>query len=142
MLKPHRFQLCKIHFPPAAFRRLCVETPCGAMPTPLSLPAAFRRLCVETAGTRDPDAYDPAAFRRLCVETAGTRDPDAYDPAAFRRLCVETSKILAAAFWAAAQPPSGGCVLKLTFGNAHDDDLRQPPSGGCVLKRPFGRESW
>ena len=32
-----------------------------------------------------------------------------------------------------AQPPSGGCVLKLCFaGKATSRD--QPPSGGCVLK--------
>ena len=33
---------------PAAFRRLCVETPKIARLACLSTPAAFRRLCVET----------------------------------------------------------------------------------------------
>ena len=34
-------------------------------------PAAFRRLCVETQGRLKIVPYgDPAAFRRLCVETS------------------------------------------------------------------------
>ena len=55
-------------------------------------PAAFRRLCVETANRVDiGGGHGPAAFRRLCVETCG-----------IRRICPHT-----------AQPPLGGCVLKL-----------------------------
>ena len=34
---------------PAAFRRLCVETPVTNPQNPKATPAAFRRLCVETA---------------------------------------------------------------------------------------------
>ena len=54
----------------------------------------------------------PAAFRRLCVETAMV-EPKYWKPlpAAFRRLCVETN-FSASACLTAAQPPSGGCVLK------------------------------
>ena len=37
-------------------------------------------------------------------------------PAAFRRLCVETDLKLRR-FWTLAQPPSGGCVLKLSLTN-------------------------
>ena len=33
-----------------------------------------------------------------------------------------------------AQPPSGGCVLKLTGQNVIIVIDHQPPSGGCVLK--------
>ena len=38
-------------------------------------------------------------------------------PAAFGRLCVETHKALKHKAENAAQPPSGGCVLKLAGGN-------------------------
>ena len=33
-----------------------------------------------------------------------------------------------------AQPPSGGCVLKLISLKRRDTAFFQPPSGGCVLK--------
>ncbi len=32
------------------------------------------------------------------------------------------------------QPPSGGCVLKLSDGLFRQLRIGQPPSGGCVLK--------
>ena len=77
---------------PAAFGRLCVETPqtgrarryqrqppsggcvlkhaCQHQPKNLSEPAAFGRLCVETLITGLPGmGKTPAAFGRLCVET-------------------------------------------------------------------------
>ena len=38
----------KCLFKPAAFRRLCVETPFTSKCVLYSHPAAFRRLCVET----------------------------------------------------------------------------------------------
>ena len=61
--------------PPAAFRRLCVETLIGNSGEFVKIPpAAFRRLCVET--TEDlpklTQIFTPAAFRRLCVETLDT----------------------------------------------------------------------
>ena len=34
-----------------------------------------------------------------------------------------------------AQPPSGGCVLKLNNEDGLFKMKLQPPSGGCVLKR-------
>ena len=34
----------------------------------------------------------------------------------------------------AAQPPSGGCVLKLSNPSRREFLSNQPPSGGCVLK--------
>ena len=34
-----------------------------------------------------------------------------------------------------AQPPSGGCVLKLILFSLHQAVFPQPPSGGCVLKQ-------
>ena len=37
---------------PAAFRRLCVETPQAASSKMTAAPAAFRRLCVETLSGR------------------------------------------------------------------------------------------
>ena len=60
---------------------------------------------------------DPAAFRRLCVETLNRQQIDA----------------------AKAQPPSGGCVLKLRLRRACTGLLIQPPSGGCVLKQVMSR---
>ena len=33
------------------------------------------------------------------------------------------------------QPPSGGCVLKPTINGTNSDYKCQPPSGGCVLKQ-------
>ena len=33
------------------------------------------------------------------------------------------------------QPPSGGCVLKLTKQICGICSIMQPPSGGCVLKQ-------
>ena len=37
------------------------------------------------------------------------------------------------------QPPSGGCVLKLTSFNNWLKWQAQPPSGGCVLKQYLGK---
>ena len=34
----------------------------------------------------------------------------------------------------AAQPPSGGCVLKPHVTTCNNNQDTQPPSGGCVLK--------
>ena len=57
---------------------------------------------------------NPAAFRRLCVETWRYRAVRRnVAPAAFRRLCVETTYTVSGQR-AGNQPPSGGCVLKLT----------------------------
>ena len=55
-----------------------------------------------------------AAFGRLCVETIlSSGIPLTKSAAAFGRLCVETDMHI----WAIniiVQPPSGGCVLKLS----------------------------
>ena len=83
---------------PAAFGRLCVETFATDFGAPIEAPAAFGRLCVETINLRESgDAIFPAAFGRLCVETLG------FDFAALSD----------------CQPPSGGCVLKLSFHTVH-----------------------
>ena len=58
-------------------------------------------------------------------------------PAAFRRLCVETKNMTLKPPVRIAQPPSGGCVLKLTILAVGRPLLGQPPSGGCVLKRQY-----
>ena len=120
---------------PAAFGRLCVETPLNFFAIVNNFPAAFGRLCVETASRRIPahcvyqppsggcvlkpfwvinhsSFSSPAAFGRLCVETLWTSLrclPSR--SAAFGRLCVETSKC-APKKASPSQPPSGGCVLK------------------------------
>ena len=54
-------------------------------------------------------------------------------PAAFGRLCVETQPP-AATPPTPPQPPSGGCVLKLSEPEKLAGADCQPPSGGCVLK--------
>ena len=57
--------------------------------------------------------YAAAAFGRLCVETGLTmRVCRRATAAAFGRLCVETVEIMRDVL-SKAQPPSGGCVLKL-----------------------------
>ena len=77
----------------------------------------------------------PAAFGRLCVETINPVISSARKtPAAFGRLCVETFGLVVALF-VLLQPPSGGCVLKLSVGFAGSTGVCQPPSGGCVLKQ-------
>ena len=77
----------------------------------------------------------PAAFGRLCVETfQGRLTPELSRPAAFGRLCVETGKADDDALKIRAQPPSGGCVLKLAGIDESEESENQPPSGGCVLK--------
>ena len=77
-------------------------------------PAAFGRLCVETVlPLARGFVLAPAAFGRLCVETyLAQSDPEYKAPAAFGRLCVETNCIIIDDPHK-AQPPSGGCVLKL-----------------------------
>ena len=144
---------------PAAFGRLCVETvplalwhadcpaqpPSGGCVLKQSIvekfqidanPAAFGRLCVETiVKLSDRDHVRPAAFGRLCVETLyGAAVYMAQPPAAFGRLCVETSPAAPYPYPDGAQPPSGGCVLKLSVSNTRRYAVIQPPSGGCVLK--------
>ena len=62
------------------------------------------------------------------------------NPAAFRRLCVETAKLRTNGF-APNQPPSGGCVLKLSAKVVFMTKDGQPPSGGCVLKPKSSRNT-
>ena len=115
VLKRHQAANTIFSYPPAAFRRLCVETNRSCSANTVSRPAAFRRLCVETMlliakyeGFIQPPSGGcvlkptlnkkplskclPAAFRRLCVETTPISCCilSAVLPAAFRRLCVET----------------------------------------------------
>ena len=101
---------------PAAFGRLCVET-LSVNPSPLqNSPAAFGRLCVETICLRRTQGISsrPAAFGRLCVETNRLSIKTTFSaPAAFGRLCVETFRRPRLLNKDVAQPPSGGCVLKL-----------------------------
>ena len=55
-----------------------------------------------------------AAFGRLCVETFSAEGkPAPEEAAAFGRLCVETDVATLIVVTISAQPPSGGCVLKL-----------------------------
>ena len=104
------------------------------------MPAAFRRLCVET-----PDilatyrSFQPAAFRRLCVETTiaassclhrWTQPPSGG--------CVLKHTDNPTSTPDRRQPPSGGCVLKHYQDVVFDSLPPQPPSGGCVLKPYWG----
>ena len=108
----------KIQARPAAFGRLCVETFSISKTFIKIKPAAFGRLCVETIIRRAlaVHAASPAAFGRLCVETmhAMGRGPSKH-PAAFGRLCVETEFTVHSYSDYYVQPPSGGCVLKLSL---------------------------
>ena len=90
-------------------KQTAANPPCPARP-----PAAFRRLCVETRQTKSaPPKQNPAAFRRLCVETMVSSSASKPRlPAAFRRLCVETAQPRKPRLGQSGQPPSGGCVLK------------------------------
>ena len=146
---------------PAAFRRLCVETenPCraqGAIYQPPSGGCVLKHVGARQTNAPEPDQppsggcvlklrrlkirqsrNKPAAFRRLCVETVEIgRKYVISVPAAFRRLCVETISVIKSSV-KRAQPPSGGCVLKLYLIPIAIAMLGQPPSGGCVLKQPF-----
>ena len=56
-----------------------------------------------------------ATFGWLCVETGQLRASSwVMSAATFGWLCVETERALAAGGMEGAQPPSGGCVLKLS----------------------------
>ena len=131
--RPSRFVQTR---PPAAFRRLCVETNSTQPENYCLIPAAFRRLCVETPHSWHRLLYPvPAAFRRLCVETKyGIVGRIRAFPAAFRRLCVETAVHTKTIVHRPCQPPSGGCVLKPARRWPSTALCGQPPSGGCVLK--------
>ena len=56
--------------------------------------------------------------------------------AAFVRLCVETVVSPTPAH-VVVQPPSCGCVLKLSLKHLNEMIMKQPPSCGCVLKRQY-----
>ena len=85
-----------------------------AHPLGAVVPAAFGRLCVETPfGNGDGEPDWPAAFGRLCVETVSVLKETRFAiPAAFGRLCVETEAVVLNQEYERYQPPSGGCVLK------------------------------
>ena len=81
-------------------------------------PAAFRRLCVETPlRTYFHARTNPAAFRRLCVETVHnqfehyTRLRQPPSGGCVLKLVHHQGNLLKL-----RQPPSGGCVLKQGFG--------------------------
>ena len=143
---------------PAAFGRLCVETPQRGNARRYSAPAAFGRLCVETwhekeaiSLRRQPPSggcvlklhspselvfgRDPAAFGRLCVETSSrTARKSTCPPAAFGRLCVETAPC--DSFSAHSSPAAfGRLCVETALGRAKSCTTAQPPSGGCVLKQ-------
>ena len=85
-------------------------------PPPNVVAAAFGRLCVETSiNTFAAWMRSAAAFGRLCVETLGiTMSQVSTVAAAFGRLCVETNVDKKIVEDILPQPPSGGCVLKLS----------------------------
>ena len=69
-MKHQAAEMPPVGLPPAAFRRLCVETIFYNLRCLACRPAAFRRLCVETKIEVELSSDGkPAAFRRLCVET-------------------------------------------------------------------------
>ena len=120
----------------AAFGRLCVETPAtvGEMRT-FRQPPSGGCVLKRQAGCTFFRRVEAAAFGRLCVETSNSTNFHMEDnAAAFGRLCVETLPISSRITPLPWQPPSGGCVLKLSRHCPRRRRFRQPPSGGCVLK--------
>ena len=148
--------ICAIgkNHPPAAFRRLCVETMKVVGGQNSASPAAFRRLCVETdnlgfysflcwnqppsggcvlklvpvANSAPKNNQPPSGGCVLKpIVEIGCCSP--YNPAAFRRLCVETL-ILSDFIRNFSQPPSGGCVLK-----HHDINGQQSHTDPAAFRR-------
>ena len=90
---------------PAAFRRLCVETPSREMKKFFEKPAAFRRLCVETRITDGLFAkrhLQPPLGGCVLKQKSLTSIMKNKRPAAFRRLCVETHGFSPFLFWLAS----------------------------------------
>ena len=102
-------------YEPAAFGRLCVETPTKPIKPSKATPAAFGRLCVETILV-----WHLSCFLERQPPSGG---------------CVLKPAVRGAVAYAWYQPPSGGCVLKQGGDVVLRVRLSQPPSGGCVLKR-------
>ena len=129
-------------YQPAAFGRLCVETVyiIGTAAGPAPYPAAFGRLCVETVSLCFTLTIpSPAAFGRLCVETRSFfvsfwRS----EPAAFGRLCVETKHESRYKTRMHPQPPSGGCVLKLTPLLSEPNTINPAAFGRLCVETVFG----
>ena len=80
-------------------------------------PAAFRRLCVETIELDLMDEYgiQPPSGGCVLKPVHAEGIADIGTPAAFRRLCVETLFAITVPPLPDNQPPSGGCVLKQTI---------------------------
>ena len=123
---------------PAAFRRLCVETPLTAFRLSITTVQPPSGGCVlkhfGRRGRSSRPAQPPSGGCvlklqgfRLCRFLLG--------PAAFRRLCVETLCRVNHDLFIHSQPPSGGCVLKHELYQPFAAFDIQPPSGGCVLKQ-------
>ena len=82
--------------PPAAFGRLCVETP-------------IAKIGMLFLSSQPPSG---GCVLKPCTSNALHTKPN---PAAFGRLCVETKMVSAVKLKRLNQPPSGGCVLKLSL---------------------------
>ena len=144
---------------PAAFGRLCVETPRPMWLATVYQPAAFGRLCVETVHMNMLRNQPlPAAFGRLCVETSVTillpvlksQPPSGgcvlkhsiefkrgrgSGPAAFGRLCVETKNLYEYPLDCLEPAAFGRLCVETATSCKLPSSRSQPPSGGCVLKR-------
>ena len=102
----------------------------------MSGPAAFRRLCVETPAqppcrtTKRGQPPSGGCVLKLAMRHRqfgiGGQPPSGG--------CVLKRSIPRAVCRDSHQPPSGGCVLKLDDQTQHVVVIGQPPSGGCVLK--------
>ena len=120
---------------PAAFGRLCVETPIRISSPAIAITQPPSGGCVLKPCLIFHSFFQvcPAAFGRLCVETSHhPRLRGNCFPAAFGRLCVETS-LSSPMRWTIVQPPSGGCVLK-PMDSASDNPSFGPAAFGrlCV----------
>ena len=99
---------------PAAFRRLCVETPWVRLELrqrnqpPLGGCVLKQSDFYVNVGSDNQPPLGGCVLKRVSTLCLGA----GRCPAAFGRLCVETLHEIAQAVHQTGQPPSGGCVLK------------------------------
>ena len=111
-------KLRSLHLPPhvaapAAFGRLCVETPAAA--------------CCSGRPIQPPSGGCVLKHEKVSIHICQSAQPPSGG-------CVLKQQVGAVWVVALSQPPSGGCVLKQAKTMPKMYRTAQPPSGGCVLK--------
>ena len=114
VLKPNSGPIANMEAPPAAFRRLCVETLTGYTPKIIGAqpPSGGCVLKRDLMPLIKPSIIQPPSGGCVLKRLPSLRLSHRASSAAFRRLCVET-KMLPFLCRNTLQLPSGGCVLKL-----------------------------